>query len=63
MIKRKADKICGLLRSSGFNSGSMHGDKSQKDREYILNGFRNQTLNILVATDVVSRGLDVDDIK
>jgi len=61
--KRKADKICGLLRSNGLNSGAMHGDKSQKDREYILNGFRNRTLNILVATDVASRGLDVDDIK
>ena len=55
--KRKADLICSLLRSNGFRAGAMHGNKTQSDREYILNGFRSQSLNVLVATDVASRGL------
>lgn len=43
--------------------GSIHGDKSQTDRDNVLNDFRLGRANILVATDVAARGLDVDGIK
>ena len=51
------------LKEDGFDQArSIHGEKDQKEREFILKEFRNSKNNILIATDVASRGLDVKDI-
>uniref|UniRef100_A0A182Q872 RNA helicase n=1 Tax=Anopheles farauti TaxID=69004 RepID=A0A182Q872_9DIPT len=61
--KRKVDKIVNVIRRQGWRADGIHGDKSQKDRDNVLNTFRRSNNGILVATDVASRGLDVDDVK
>ncbi|MCB0769456.1 MAG: DEAD/DEAH box helicase [Flavobacteriales bacterium] len=50
------------LQKRGFNSRGMHSDLDQSEREEVMLAFRNRRLRILVATDVVSRGIDIDDI-
>lgn len=50
------------LRKKGFDSRAMHSDLEQSEREEVMLAFRNRRLRILVATDVVSRGIDIDDI-
>nr|CAD7442179.1 unnamed protein product [Timema bartmani] len=61
--KRKVETITKLLCRNGYPASCMHGDKSQQERDYVLNQFRNGKTSILVATDVAARGLDVDGIK
>lgn len=61
--KRGVDSIARFIRGFGVNCGSIHGDKSQTDRDNVLRAFRMGKVNILVATDVAARGLDVDGIK
>ncbi|XP_055603743.1 uncharacterized protein LOC129751974 [Uranotaenia lowii] len=61
--KRKVDHIAGIIKRNGWRADGIHGDKTQKDRDYVLNTFRRSNNGILVATDVASRGLDVDDVK
>ena len=61
--KRRVDAIVSGLRRRGFRAEGTHGDKSQNQRESILRAFRGDRLDVLVATDVAARGLDVDDIK
>lgn len=60
--KKRCEKVNQYLNRNGFRSVVMHGDKSQQEREYALKQFRNDRANILVATDVAARGLDVDGI-
>ncbi len=50
------------LQKKGFNARGMHSDLDQSEREEVMLSFRNRKLRILVATDVVSRGIDIDDI-
>ena len=50
------------LQKKGFNARGMHSDLDQSEREETMLTFRNRKLRILVATDVVSRGIDIDDI-
>ncbi len=50
------------LQKKGFNARGMHSDLDQAEREEVMLAFRNRKLRILVATDVVSRGIDIDDI-
>jgi len=50
------------LKKQGFNAQAMHSDLEQSEREQVLLDFRNRKLRILVATNVVSRGIDIDDI-
>ncbi len=50
------------LHKRGFNAKAMHSDLEQSEREQVLLDFRNRKLRILVATNVVSRGIDIDDI-
>lgn len=60
--KRLCDQ---LARSIGrtFGAAAIHGDKSQGERDYVLNQFRSGKSPILVATDVAARGLDIKDIR
>lgn len=60
--KRRCERVNQFLNRKGFKSVVMHGDKSQQERDYALKRFRNDHANILVATDVAARGLDVDGI-
>ena len=46
----------------GYNADALHGDLSQSQRDYVMNKFRQKNIEILVATDVAARGLDVDNI-
>ena len=61
--KRKADDLTRLMRRDGYPAMCIHGDKQQKERDWVLGEFRNGSTTILVATDVAARGLDVDDVK
>lgn len=55
-------EIADKLISDGYNADSIHGDLSQVQRDQVMNRFRNKNLQILVATDVAARGLDVDNL-
>lgn len=61
--KRKADQISELLKKSGIASDAIHGDKSQRAREVALRKFKQGQVHVLVATDVVARGIDVKDVE
>ncbi|XP_055388658.1 ATP-dependent RNA helicase p62 isoform X2 [Condylostylus longicornis] len=61
--KRRVDSLAKFIRSFGVRCGAIHGDKSQSERDFVLREFRSGVCNILVATDVAARGLDVDGIK
>lgn len=60
--KRTAAKVSDDLRERGFASGAIHGDLGQGAREQALRAFRSGKIDILVATDVAARGIDVDDV-
>jgi superfamily II DNA/RNA helicase len=60
--KRKAQKITDELTERGFAVGSVHGDLGQGAREQALRAFRSGKVDILVATDVAARGIDVDGV-
>ncbi|KAJ3143656.1 ATP-dependent RNA helicase dbp2 [Geranomyces variabilis] len=61
--KRMADEVTYFLRESGFNAVAIHGDKKQAERDWVMEQFKRGTSNVLIATDVAARGLDVRDIK
>ncbi len=58
--KRGADRVVKDLNKNGIKAEAIHGDKSQGARERALNGFKKRSIQILVATDIASRGIDVD---
>ena len=60
--KRNADDITRQLRMQGFPALAIHGDKSQQERDWVLNEFRTGKALLMVATDVAARGLDIDGI-
>ena len=60
--KRKAQKVCDELTERGFAVGTVHGDLGQGAREQALRAFRNGKVDVLVATDVAARGIDVDNV-
>ena len=60
--KHKAAKLAEQLTKSGIKSESLHGDKSQSARQRALELFKSGDVAILVATDIASRGIDVDDV-
>ena len=61
--KQKVKELTRALKMKGFNVGAMHSDLEQKERDNILYEFRNRRISILIATDIVSRGIDIDDIQ
>ena len=60
--KRAAAKLVEELNDRGFNAGSVHGDMSQEARERSMARFKAGKLDVLIATDVAARGIDVDDV-
>ena len=60
--RRDTQEIADKLSQDGYNAEAIHGDLSQAQREYVMRRFRKGTLQLLVATDVAARGLDVDDL-
>jgi superfamily II DNA/RNA helicase len=60
--KRGVDSLTRELQGSGFKALCIHGDKHQRDRQKFLTQFRENKVQILVATDVASRGLDIKDV-
>lgn len=60
--KRMCDQLARTLTRQ-FGASAIHGDKSQSEREKVLNHFRSGRSPILVATDVAARGLDIKDIR
>jgi len=61
-MKATCDEVSQALQDKGFDAAALHGDMEQKDRSEILTMFSNQSRNILVATDVAARGLDIKDL-
>ena len=57
-----ADRLCDELRRSGVRAVAIHSDRTQQARSDALNGFKEGRYRILVATDVASRGLDIDEV-
>ena len=60
--KRHTKDIANKFMAEGYNADAIHGDLSQNQRDEVMQRFRNKSLQILIATDVAARGLDVDDI-
>ncbi|WP_133740073.1 DEAD/DEAH box helicase [Actinorugispora endophytica] len=60
--KRVCDQVSTALKGRGFAAAAVHGDLGQSQRERALRAFRNGKIDVLVATDVAARGLDVDDV-
>jgi superfamily II DNA/RNA helicase len=60
--KRAADQVASALDSRGFAAATVHGDLGQAQRERALRAFRTGKVDVLVATDVAARGIDVDDV-
>ncbi|MDO3645541.1 DEAD/DEAH box helicase [Nocardia mangyaensis] len=60
--KRTAQKVADDLAERGFNVGAVHGDLNQVAREKALTKFRKGGIDVLVATDVAARGIDIDDV-
>ncbi len=60
--KQRVKELTHALRNKGIDARQMHSDLDQKDREAVMLDFRNGKVQVLVATDIVARGIDVDDI-
>lgn len=63
LYKKEAARIERLIRSRGLNVAGIHGDLSQEARTSALNGFRDGSVPLLVATDVAARGLDIPNVR
>ena len=61
--KRATDNIAAKFRKRGYSAESFHGDLTQEDRNHTLKEFKAKKIQILFATDLVSRGLDIDNIS
>lgn len=61
--KQKVKELNITLKRKGFNVGAMHSDLVQREREEIMLAFKNRRISVLIATDIVSRGIDIDDIQ
>ncbi len=61
--KRRTDDLAEKLNTRGYSAEALHGDMKQGARDRVMKQFRNGKLDLLVATDVAARGLDVDDVE
>ena len=60
--RKETQEIAEKLMQQGYSADSLHGELSQAQRDAVMSKFRNHTLQLLVATDVAARGIDVDDL-
>lgn len=60
--RRNTRKIAERLVQDGYTADAIHGDLSQSQRDHVMGKFRNKTIKLMVATDVASRGIDVEDL-
>lgn len=60
--KAETQEVADALIKDGYSADALHGDLSQAQRDFVMKRFRNRTLQMLVATDVAARGIDVDNI-
>lgn len=60
--RRETQVVAEQLERDGYDAAALHGDLSQAQRDGVMNRFREHTLQILVATDVAARGIDIDDV-
>ncbi len=60
--KRQVDELVSALKGRGYFAEGLHGDMKQQQRDRVMNSFRNGRTDILVATDVAARGIDVDNV-
>ncbi len=61
--KKKVDELAEVLKKAGFMAEGLHGDLSQHQRDVAMGRFRNGAANILIATDVAARGIDVENVE
>ena len=61
--KHGVEKLTTLLKGRGFKAESIHGDKNQSARQRALKTFKDDKTQVLVATDVAARGLDISDVS
>ncbi len=61
--KREVDEVAMQLQETGFNAAALHGDFTQAHRDEVMNKFRSGKLDVLVATDVAARGLDIQNVS
>jgi superfamily II DNA/RNA helicase len=61
--KMKVKELAVTLKRKGLNVEAMHSDLDQREREITMLAFKNRHIRILIATDIVSRGIDIDDIQ
>jgi ATP-dependent RNA helicase RhlE len=61
--KHGADRVVKILAKSKITAAAIHGNKSQNARQNALNGFKQQKIRVLVATDIAARGIDIDDLS
>jgi len=61
--KKEVDRLSTFLVSQGFSAKGLHGDMEQRQREEAINAFKKGRLEVLIATDVAARGLDVNDVS
>ena len=61
--KTKVKEISLMLKKQGFNVGEMHSDLSQSERDEIMYRYKSHKIEIIVATDILARGIDIDDIR
>jgi ATP-independent RNA helicase DbpA len=61
-MRKDVDEVAGSLQHFGFSALALHGDMEQRDRDEVLVRFANRSCNVLVASDVAARGLDIEDL-
>ncbi len=61
--KRRVDELTAALRKKGYSAKGLHGDLTQNKRDQVMNEFKSKRVNILVATDVAARGIDISDVS
>ena len=61
--RRETKDIANKLMQDGYNADALHGELSQAQRDHVMNRFRKKNIQILVATDVAARGLDIDNLS
>ncbi len=57
-----ADKLCAALRRENIRAQAIHSDKTQSERQKALHNFKNKNINVLIATDIAARGIDIESL-